>query len=116
MIAPLLKTIGLRKAQKVEASDVVRLSSVRMEDGHILFDSKRFLIREIASVDMLHDVDSEGLNGSVDVYVDVTRKHSMAFGGRISERFSVGRVATDSDVAELIRTKVKEAEIPVIEF
>jgi len=109
--------INTLKAFKEVVVPGKELRSISVEKGCLRVDGQDIPIRDIRSINLLHEFDKDGVNGLVNVFVNkIVRRRKSAFGGSETKRVHIGRAKSDSVAANNIRGEVRDAKIPVLEM
>jgi hypothetical protein len=105
----------MRNAKAI-AEHAEAIETVELEGGRFVIGTNSYLIRDLQSIELMHSLE-KGKWNVVEVYVGRT-DHSPenAFSNAALKREHVGTVEATSDIAEAIRQKAAEIELPVLEY
>jgi hypothetical protein len=112
------KMAGLmRKAEALNVHPTTEaIKTVELEGGRMVIGTSSYRIRDLQSIELMHSLE-KGKWNVVEVYVGTTdHSPTNAFSNAALKRERIGTVESTSDVAEAIRMKAAEIEIPVLEY
>jgi hypothetical protein len=99
-----------------EPVEIEPISKVELERGSMTIGSKSYRIRDLQSIELQHSLE-RGRWNVVDVYVGSTDRNDLsAFSRAALKREKIGTVDSTSPVAQEIREKAAEIDLPVLEY